>query len=349
MSLTPIQAGAPVLDTAALGRLMPLYLWLGPDGRIRGAGATLGKLFPGTPLIGRELMDLFALQRPRNLDGVADLAAQAGTRIKLTQRAAPHTSFRGLAVPLAPADGIMLNLSFGIAISDAVREHRLTDSDFAPTDLAIEMLYLVEAKSAVLDELRDLNRRLGEAKAAAEQQALTDTLTGLDNRRALDRALAEAVRARRPFGLMHLDLDYFKAVNDTFGHAAGDHVLARVAAILGEETRTADRIARVGGDEFVVMLPGLTDPKAVERVAARILARLEAPIDYNGAPCRIAASIGITSTDFYPAPEPDRLLSDADRALYAAKRAGRGRVTVFDDGLAGDAPRSEAARPGAEA
>lgn len=346
MSPTPAHAGTPMLDVEALGRLMPLYLWVAPDGRIRGAGATLGKLFPDMPLIGRELMDLFVLQRPRNLGGVADLAAHAGMRLKLTQRAPPHTSFKGLAVPLAPAQGIMLNLSFGIAIAEAVREHRLTGSDFAATDLAIEMLYLVEAKTLVLDELRDLNRRLREAKMAAEKQALTDTLTGLDNRRAMDSALQEAVRARRPFGLMHLDLDFFKAVNDTLGHAAGDQVLATVAAILGEETRAADRVARVGGDEFVVMLPGLSDPRAVERVAARILARLEAPIDYRGISCRIAASIGITSTDFYRLPEPDRLLSDADRALYASKRAGRGRATVIDADRAGATPVSDADRFG---
>lgn len=347
MTAAPTTANAPMLDTEALGRLMPLYVWLGPDGRIRGAGATLGKLFPGKALIGRELMELFALQRPHNINEGADLIAHAGARIKLTQRAPPYTSFKGLAVPLAPQQGIMLNLSFGIAIADAVRDHRLTDSDFAPTDLAIEMLYLVEAKSAVLDELRDLNRRLREAKSEAEQQALTDTLTGLDNRRALDQALTEAVRARRPFGLMHLDLDYFKAVNDALGHAAGDHVLAVVAAILTEETRAADRVARVGGDEFIVMLPGLSDAAAVERVATRILARLQAPIDYRGAPCRIAASIGITSTDFYAMPETDRLLSDADRALYASKRAGRGCATVFDAELEGAAASGDAA-PGAE-
>lgn len=143
--------------------------------------------------------------------------------------------------------GAFLNLSFGIGVAEAVRRHALTVEDFAATDLTVEMLYLVEAKTAVMDELRNLNRRLQGAKVAAEEQALTDQLTGLRNRRALDLQMKALIRLGASFGLMHIDLDFFKQVNDTLGHAAGDHVLREVARVLTQETRATDMAARVGG------------------------------------------------------------------------------------------------------
>jgi diguanylate cyclase (GGDEF)-like protein len=223
----------------------------------------------------------------------------------------------------------MINLSFGIGVTEAVRRHGLTEVDFAPTDLTVEMLYLAEAKSAVVGELRDLNLRLQGAKIAAEEQALTDTLTGLRNRRALDIALGELTRHGHAFGLMHIDLDFFKQVNDTLGHAAGDHVLRVVARILTAQTRSSDTVARVGGDEFVVILPEMSDTARLGQVARRIIENLTQPIYFEGQSCRISASIGVTVSTFYPSPQADRMLSDADDALYASKRAGRGRAQFF--------------------
>ena len=203
-------------------------------------------------------------------------------------------------------------------------EFRLTASDFAQTDLAIELLYLVEAKSAVLEETKQLNQRLQGAKVAAEEQAFTDTLTGLGNRRAMDQVLARMLRSGAPFALMHLDLDYFKSVNDTLGHAAGDEVLRRVGEILTDETRGHDIAARAGGDEFVVVLEGESDPKVLKILSDRIIARLEEPIPFDGTLCKISGSIGATTSRSYRYPAIDQLLHDADVALYAAKDAGKG-------------------------
>jgi len=338
------------LDVAALGRLMPLHLRVGPGGHLRGAGPTLAKLLPADAM-GRPLLEVFDVTRPRGLvppetgGGGAwapNLGLLTGARLKLALKAPPNTGFKGLAVPLDAGEGWLLNLSFGIGVAEAVREHRLTDADFAATDLAIEMLYLLEAKSAVLDELRRLNLSLHNAKTAAEEEAMTDTLTGLRNRRAMDAALATLTASGTPFGLMHVDLDFFKQVNDTLGHAAGDHVLTEVARILTEETRGGDTVARVGGDEFVLLFPGLSDPQVLERIGERILARIEQPMRHEGQPCRVSASIGLTVAG--PGISPDRLLSDADRALYASKRGGRGRVTRFSPDLSplGEAPGNAA-------
>ena len=132
-----------------------------------------------------------------------------------------------------------------------------------------------------------------------------------------------------PFAVMHVDLDYFKAVNDSFGHAAGDHVLHQVAHILRQETRSGDFVARLGGDEFVVVLRECGDRVLVERIAGRILERLEAPLSFDGQDCRISASIGSTLSSHYRRLQSSRLLGDADRALYRSKHQGRGRHTIF--------------------
>ncbi|MDA0962901.1 MAG: GGDEF domain-containing protein [Proteobacteria bacterium] len=155
----------------------------------------------------------------------------------------------------------------------------------------------------------------------------------LTNRRALEAALAQAVdtveKGGRPFALMHLDLDFFKSVNDMLGHAAGDHVLTEVARVLREETRRDDIIARVGGDKFVLILSGLVDEGKLVALAERIIERIEEPILFEGRSCRVSGSAGIAISTSYRLQNPYRMLSDSDLALYASKRGGRGRATVF--------------------
>ena len=317
------------LDEAALGRLMPLHVVIGADGRVLSHGPTIGKLFGDDALDGRAFLDAFEVRRPGQVESVADLRSRAGNRLFLVQTEAPHQPFRGIVVPLADGERLLLNLSFGIGVVDAVSTHRLTDSDFAPTDLAIELLYLVEAKQLVMDELNALNHRLEGARNTAVEQALTDTLTGLRNRRALDIAFARLTAIDAPFALMNIDLDFFKAVNDTLGHAAGDHVLREVARALLSESRKGDTVARIGGDEFVALYAGQFDPDGLARIAQRIVERLSRPIDFEGSPCCISASIGIVQSTDYGSPDPEHMLADADLALYASKKAGRRQATLF--------------------
>ncbi len=322
--IAPPPACAP-LATEALAQLMPLYLGVDATGTLRAIGPTLRKLLPGPEPLGTPFLRHFTVQRPRGIGDPADLHRLPGARLRLGLRAPPHTAFKGLAVPVADGDGFLINLSFGIGVAEAVRDHRLTDADFAATDLTVEMLYLIEAKSAVLEELRRLNLRLQNARLTAEEQALTDTLTGLRNRRGLDRTLAQVAASDTPFGLMQIDLDFFKQVNDLLGHAAGDRVLTCVADILRGSLRGGDTAARVGGDEFVVLLPGLDCPDRLDAIARRILTRIEAPIPWQDGTAQISASIGTAVGT--PGTNPAALLEAADAALYASKRAGRGRIT----------------------
>ena len=329
--MTMIRPIAPplTLSAAALDRMMPLHLRFASDGQITGCGPTLAKLCPG--LVGQSLFAAFDLRRPAGVTSVAGLVALAGQKLRLILRtgAAP-VQFRGLAMPLADGSGMVMNLTFGDGIVDAVRLHNLTDTDFAPTDMTVEMMFLVEANTAARKALTDLAERLEGDKKLAETQALTDTLTGLNNRRALSGALDALMKNGVDFGLMHIDLDFFKAVNDTFGHAAGDHVLTEVARVLYLKTRSGDTVARVGGDEFVAVFPGLTDVPILETIAQRIIAALTVPVPFEGKACRISASVGITTSSHYPSPDIERMQTDADEALYASKRAGRGRATVYE-------------------
>lgn len=154
------------------------------------------------------------------------------------------------------------------------------------------------------------------ARAELEQQAQTDDLTGLSNRRhfrcALEREIAAARRERSPLSLLLLDLDNFKAINDAHGHERGDAALQAVAAVIQQHVRADDIAARVGGDEFVVVLPR-TGRADANRLAAEIGAAIGHTLALFGA----TASLGVSTLR----ERPDDLLAEADRLLYQAKRA----------------------------
>ncbi len=315
------------VDVAALDALMPMHLIVGSDYRISHVGPTMRLLRSDAAWIGEDFRKVFSVRRPRGFR----IAAKERPEI---QRVTLHVTLKGAGTPLKGVlaylpdeNGVLINFGFGIGVVDAVRAYDLSASDFAPTDLTVEMLYLVEAKSAAMEQSRDLNRRLQLAKRNAELQAQTDPLTGARNRRALDAELDRLVSEGLPFGLMVVDLDFFKTINDTMGHAAGDYVLKTVAQILTEEIRGTDTIARVGGDEFVLILPEMTTKDAIDALAQRIIMRVQQPIDFDGKTCGVAASIGSTRTTLYDEPTKDQVSRDADAALYHSKRLGRGRHT----------------------
>jgi len=322
-------------DAQVLDVLCPMHLIVSAAGIITHAGPTIAKLRPDISLIGQPFLSLFDIKRPRHVQSMEDLRHSAHTKLHLEMPEPPHTALKGILVPLArkgeraACGDVIINLSFGISIIDGVRDYSLSNADFAATDLAIEMLYLVEARTAVMEESRRLNLRLQGAKVAAEEQAFTDTLTGLKNRRAMATILERLIASDRSFAVMHIDLDYFKAVNDTLGHAAGDHVLQEVAKVMLAETRAQDTVARVGGDEFTVILPDVRSDTVLRGVGQRIIDRIEVPIPFQGHLCEISASIGTVWIQAGANSCADEVLSDADVALYASKHAGRAQQTFY--------------------
>jgi diguanylate cyclase (GGDEF)-like protein/PAS domain S-box-containing protein len=173
-----------------------------------------------------------------------------------------------------------------------------------------------------------------EAAEALSQLALHDPLTSLPNRSLfmdrLGQALRRLDRRDRVLAVLFVDLDRFKAINDRFGHAAGDETLLAVGGRLREVLRPHDTVARLGGDEFVVLCEDLEDDRAAVRVAERVLAALDSPIGGRDRQLTCSASIGIALTRRSDT-TPDALLRDADMAMYRAKETGRNRIEVFDN------------------
>jgi diguanylate cyclase (GGDEF)-like protein/PAS domain S-box-containing protein len=188
-------------------------------------------------------------------------------------------------------------------------------------------------------------------EASLERQATHDPLTGLPNRVLLFDRLASAVNGVRTAGSRHstallfVDLDHFKVINDSLGHALGDRLLRSIGGRIRTAVRPGDTVARFGGDEFVVLSERLDYPEDAVRIAARIESTLQEPFRIEGHEIHAGVSIGIAFAD--PAdPDPLSVLRDADTAMYRAKSDGRGRWVLFDDRLrraAVERQRTEAA------
>ena len=182
-----------------------------------------------------------------------------------------------------------------------------------------------------IDELIKKTTALSEAKQQLEHLAFHDPLTGLPNRRGLSEHLQQlsSIPEAETYNVavLHVDLDKFKLVNDTLGHDAGDAVLSKAASILRGEVRDKDIVARVGGDEFVVVCHHVRDEDGIAACAQRIVDRMADPIEYGEEYCQIGASIGIAITSAHNISE--HVLMDADIALYEAKKKGRGRYEFF--------------------
>lgn len=176
-------------------------------------------------------------------------------------------------------------------------------------------------------------QQLRDASARLEHEASHDALTGLANRAALLDFAAGACRsAEGRLGILHVDLDRFKDINDTHGHSAGDAVLIHVAHALSDAIRTGDMAARLGGDEFVIACPGLNSLEDLRAIGDRISARIAEPCHWADRVLTITASIG---ADLAPAGAVDveGLFQRSDFALYEAKRAGRDQLAAYDEGV----------------
>ncbi|MBL8580130.1 MAG: bifunctional diguanylate cyclase/phosphodiesterase [Mesorhizobium sp.] len=187
--------------------------------------------------------------------------------------------------------------------------------------------------------LRRLRRTAGELQQSQEQTqyiAFHDALTGLPNRALfedrLKRALFAVSRDGRKIGLLYVDLDRFKTVNDTFGHPVGDELVRQTAARLQDSVRQVDTVARLGGDEFAVVIFDVKDLVTAEELCQRLLGEISRPFDLLGNQVYIDASIGVAISDG-PATDPGELLRKADIALYEAKKAGGSRHEVFAGGM----------------
>jgi two-component system cell cycle response regulator len=188
------------------------------------------------------------------------------------------------------------------------------------------------ARVGVGRRIVELHRQLEAKNVLLEELALTDPLTGLPNRRAIEewatRQLSGAIRYGFSFLVVLADLDHFKAVNDTYGHDAGDAVLKKFSEILKANSRRSDICGRIGGEEFLFILTHTTQDNA-RIVIERIRRELQAAIfDFEGGRLSVTASFGLAGYEGTQPAHFTRLVTQADAALYAAKRAGRNRIEI---------------------
>jgi diguanylate cyclase (GGDEF)-like protein len=268
----------------------------------------------GGPAIGREFGPL---------ESELALAARSGAEIVRAPREGRGALPVGAPGELwlrQPRAVVALPLATHSSVTGALAVWTSIRRDFDPD--ALDLLRTVAPYAALqLEQAMEYGR--------LHDSADRDPLTGLRNRRAFDRALErEAARLERyghPIGLLAVDIDHFKQINDRFGHEAGDAILKDLARLLEAGIRDVDVAARFGGEEFVVLLPE-TDLAAALEVGERLRAAVESmKKEWNGEPLPVRISVGCSAS---PAcvPDPKLLVRSADAALYQAKREGRNRV-----------------------
>ncbi len=213
------------------------------------------------------------------------------------------------------------------------------DINIAPIradDGSVEQFIIVQRD---ISDKKEADAELKKMNAALRYNAIHDPLTGLGNRRYLDDVLEKAAvrcaNAGRSLALLHIDLDRFKQINDTLGHAAGDYVLQHVAQMLRSVVEPEDHIARVGGDEFVLASSSAEGPKRLSALAANLLKALHQPVRFGSHLCRTGASIGIAVAWGRPI-DTKALMVNADIALHRAKAQGRNCFEFFSQDLQRD-------------
>lgn len=253
-------------------------------------------------LLGKSLDELNPLIMPRE---TTQLVAE-----KIEKTIRTGSAIAGMEIEIIKQDGDLMPVVFSVAG---------VESEFGDTLGGI--IHIVDITERVRVE------------EALKHMATHDALTGLPNRRLFsDRVELEMAHARRnqqKLGLMYFDLDYFKRVNDTFGHRVGDHLLQLVGKRLADLLRESDTVARMGGDEFILLSPEMTKKQDAAPIAKRVMEALREPFEFDGHRVHVSTSLGIA---VFPddGEDVDTLMKHADVAMYRAKEQGRDRYHFYD-------------------
>ena len=256
----------------------------------------------------------------------------------------------GVALPYAAERNLRLLFAVAwlVAVAVAIFGEVLPDDSQLPswyasgfriaslvTAIAVVLLLLWQFRSRLMETLMQVQA----AERRAQYGATHDGLTDLPNRTLFEERLNRALERLRNnpgryFAVLFLDLDRFKNVNDSLGHAIGDRLLVEVARRLESQVHSTDTVARLGGDEFTILLENLKSPSEATKVTERLLDALRAPFKLNWHDLYTGASVGLVLVEGSQDPgEPQDILRDADTAMYWAKAGGKARYALFDEGM----------------
>ncbi|SFA57761.1 diguanylate cyclase (GGDEF) domain-containing protein [Paracoccus halophilus] len=311
---------------------MPMHLVIDLQGRIMGAGPLIRRLLGDA----QSFQDVFALDMPslkNGSEGDIISALESGRRVLVRVRGYDKLMLRGHGVRIGD-ETLLLNFGFGMTLPHAIISFALNEADFSPSDHVIELLFLYQASQAIMGEISRANIALEHERREAERISVTDTLTGLLNRRGflVECGKLAAAGNNPQYAIAALDLDLFKEVNDRLGHAAGDEVLVAVAEAIRLGVRRGDVVGRVGGDEFLILFGGLASQPGLLGILQRIIERIEVPILLGSGTARLSASVGVARFAMSFDCDLGREIARADAALYRAKAMGGGRVILADRG-----------------
>jgi diguanylate cyclase (GGDEF)-like protein len=313
------------LNPELLETAFPFHVAVDRQLRVVQTGASLQRLVAG-PRVGESLASLFKIATPKLAITFEALARSTRSLVVLRSTERPELVLRGQVLHDVEADCLIFVGSPWVTSTSAFAALGLTLSDFATSDAVVDYVLLLQNQATALAEARDLADQLS-------HQAFHDELTGLPNRSfALDHLQRELDPTRHAVAVLLLDLDGFKAINDSYGHTVGDEVLKVVADRLRAVSREGDIVARFGGDEFMILLRApLAGPAAYEAaglVAERALETIRAPIALQSSvTVELGASIGIAVGA--ASERAEDLLRNADLAMYAAKNNGKSRVENY--------------------
>ena len=317
----------------------PFHLVIDRELRIQHAGPSLHRLCGGIPH-GVRLDSLFTITTPRSAHTFDAVAARSRSMFLLRSVADAAVTLRGQMLHDDHDEMLFFVGSPWVTDTAALAQLGLTLDDFAVSDAVIDYVLLLQNQSASLTTAKELSTRLQESTDELRRQAFHDSLTGLPNRRLFtDRVQAAVAPDHGPtcehFSVLMLDLDGFKAVNDSYGHSTGDELLRVIAGRLRHLTRPGDLVARLGGDEFAILVEPDNKPDAGREVAAevaeRAMAALREPVSLPSpadVTIQIAVSVGIAACGGVAT--ADDLLRNADLAMYVAKTTGKDRHELFE-------------------
>jgi len=263
-----------------------------------------------------------------------DANRRAAQLLGYSEEELKHLSFRETSAQVAQSKQVITRLLKGEQLPMYERQFRAKDGQEIPVEITVELVRDTEGTPVHIQSVvRDITERK-RMEEELKHMATHDSLTDLPNRTLLsdrlDQAMARSRRNRQPVALMLVDLDDFKGINDTYGHSAGDKLLQDVAERLRTQVRKSDTVARIGGDEFVIVLPDLQNPEDPCRFAQKILATFEQQFTFENHEFSVCASIGIS---VYPddGEDAETLMKHSDSALYHAKEQGRNRCFCYRD------------------